>query len=256
MGGRQRKRDRVSKQPAPFKRPDPRVTYAHAQGDQNVQGLQIPDGALILATGSVKLNDARLLLYPGPNVARFNLLEARAHQKRAEKLRTELLASLRALSDGSFQVTDMRRLFDFLSAATSSVLMSIAAIEGVANALIDNLPEGTSITIDRRGVPEIIGKGDMARRMAIAEKLDLVVPLTGQPSPKGTAVWERFVHLRRLRDDLVHIKEFGYSAEPTEPQAYGQLLRGDGNTAVQDAALLISAAAPGWVEEVSQELGI
>jgi len=34
----------------------------------------------------------------------------------------------------------MRRLFDFLSAATSSVLMSFAAIEGVANALIDNLP--------------------------------------------------------------------------------------------------------------------
>ena len=69
--------------------------------------------------------------------------------------------------------------------------------------------------------------------------------------------WERFVHLRRLRDELVHVKKSGYAGEKDNPQVYGRLLRGDGDSAVQDAARLIEAIAPGWlVESVPEKLGI
>jgi hypothetical protein len=103
----------------------------------------------------------------------------------------------------------------------------------------------------------VIEKSDLVRRLAIAEKLDLIPPLASDlASPKGTQVWERFIHLRRLRDDLVHIKGFGYGGEPTNPQAHGRLLRGDGESAVQDAARLIHSVAPGWLNDpVLKQLG-
>lgn len=248
MASRPRKRKREIDLSIPFVVPDQRVTYTHASGDQNVDGLEIKDGALVTAQGSVQLEDGRIVHYPGPNVARFNLIEARKHQVRAKRLRYEVLDGLQMRDREHASVSEMDVLFDFFSAASNAVLMSFVAVEGVANALIDNLPATTEVSVDRKDGPVVIEKIDMIRRLAIAEKLDLIPPLaSGQISPKGTAVWERFVHLRRLRDDLVHIKGFGYVGEPTDPQIYGRLLRGDGNAAVQDAARLIDSIAPDWL---------
>jgi hypothetical protein len=136
--------------------------------------------------------------------------------------------------------------------------MSFAAVEGLCNALIAQLPDGTEVEVDRKGLLVVYDKQELARRLAVGEKLHLVAPLaTGQPSVKGTTTWERFVHLRRLRDDIVHVKRFGYAGEPQNPQAYGQLLRGDGATAVQDAAQLVIAIAPGWIKDpVPARLGL
>ncbi len=256
VGRSRRHQGRGATQRPPYAIPDPRVTYTHAKGDQNVDGLEIKDGALIMALGTVRLDDGRVIHYPGPNVASFNLLEARTHQRRAERIRRQVFAHLPPGADG--RITDTSAVFDYLSSAVSSVLSSFAAIEGVCNALVDKLPDGTEITVERRGVADVCGKDEIPRRLSISEKLSLVAPLaTGEPSIKGTAVWGRFVELRRLRDELVHVKRFGYAGEPENPQAYGRLLRGDGDTAVQDAARVVMAVAPGWlVDPVPDRLGI
>jgi hypothetical protein len=61
---------------------------------------------------------------------------------------------------------------------------------------------------------------------------------------KGTAAWGRFVHLKRLRDALVHVKERGYSTDPDKPSVYGQLMHGTGDDCVEEAVALVLAARP------------
>ena len=257
-GGRAKQAKSRPKKVRPFAVPDLRVTFTHAQGDQVVNGVKINDGALITSVGMVQLDDGRTVAFPGPNVVRFNLLEAREHQVRSVRLRHEVLAGLSAGSGEIYHVGRADRFFDFLSSSTSAVLMSFGAIEGLVNFLIDSMGEGSQITVDRKGAPVVYEKSEMVRRLSISEKLDLVVPMaTGHDSIKGTAVWERYVHLRRLRDDLVHVKSTGYAGEPVDPQVYGRLLRGDADEAVQDAARLIQAIAPEWlIESVPRRLGI
>lgn len=73
------------------------------------------------------------------------------------------------------------------------------------------------------------------------DKLHHVIPeITGEPSIKGTAYWERFVRVRRMRDALVHVKEGNYSADPDNPSTYGMLLRGDADDCVLDVCALIT----------------
>ena len=243
----------------PFAPPtDLRVTYTHAAGAQKIGNLDIPDGALILPIGKVELLDGTVVSYQGPNVVAFNLLEAREHQKRAAKLRESVLKQLKPADDGTLRVTNMTVLFDYLSDASTSVLMSYAAIEGFCNALIDNLADGTQVTVERKGLAVVYGKDEMARRLSTSEKLHIVAPIaTGTASVKGTVPWEGFVRLRRLRDDLVHIKGFGYAGEASNPQAYGRLLRGEGDGAVQEAGRVVLAIQPDWIKEpVRKKLGL
>jgi hypothetical protein len=87
-------------------------------------------------------------------------------------------------------------------------------------------------------------------RLGISEKLDRAVPLhEAGGSPKGSAAWEKYVHLKRLRDDLVHVKARGYSSDPHEPSAYSKLLLGAGDECVEGAVALVEAARPGFLDE-------
>lgn len=54
----------------------------------------------------------------------------------------------------------------------------------------------------------------MVRRLGISEKLTLAVPLLPDGENfKGTRPWERYRHLKRLRNDLVHVKQRGYDPD-------------------------------------------
>jgi hypothetical protein len=61
--------------------------------------MEITDGALITAVGQVELSDGRLLVYPAPNVVSFNLVEARAHQKRVRKMSSQTVPGRSGLTD-------------------------------------------------------------------------------------------------------------------------------------------------------------
>jgi hypothetical protein len=238
--------------------PDPRATYTRIRGDQTLPGgAQIKDGALVLAVGRVRLDDGQIIDYAGPNVATFNLIEARKLQLRANQSRPGIVKRLRLPLSGSSPEL-MSDVFDFLAGASASVVMSVVAIEGFANALIDNLPLSAQVSVDRDEGPTVLGKDKLVRTLSLTEKLDKVGPLaTGKASVKGTAAWGRFVELRRLRDELVHVKRFGYRDEPDDPAAYGRLLKGEGAGAVQAAANIIIAIEPGWIPAPARtELGV
>lgn len=132
------------------------------------------------------------------------------------------------------------------------MLFAFTAIESLANHSIDQLDDSTTVTIERQGREEgiEIAKPDLVRRMNIEEKLTRVVPMLPDGSEfKGTEPWQRFVHLKRLRDDLLHVKQRGYSPDPDERTAYDQLLLGAGDQCADDAFAVVNAARPRFLPE-------
>ena len=97
----------------------------------------------------------------------------------------------------------------------------------------------------------------MVRRLNISEKLELAVPLLPDgENTKGTKAWEQFVHLKRLRDDLVHVKERGYSSDPDDPSTYDKVMIGAADSCASDAIDLVLAARPRFLpEHVLEALG-
>lgn len=97
----------------------------------------------------------------------------------------------------------------------------------------------------------------MVRRLNITEKLSQAVPMldTGEPI-KGTRPWERYRHLKKLRDDLVHVKSGGYDPSPDAHTAYDRLNLGDGDSCARDAFDIVEACRPGFLgAHVVEHLG-
>ena len=98
----------------------------------------------------------------------------------------------------------------------------------------------------------------MVRRLNLDEKLKLVIPMIdGGVNIAGTAAWERYLHLKGLRDALVHVERRGYNADPDERTAYDRLMLGDGDRSVDDALAIIGGAWPDFLaeEHVQEALG-
>jgi hypothetical protein len=138
------------------------------------------------------------------------------------------------------------RVLDCVSDLVVAVLYAFAAVESLANHSIDQLDETGVINIEfKKSEPTHVLKADMVRRLNLEEKLTRAVPLLPDGANiKGTRPWERYLHLKRLRDELVHVKERGYSSDPDEPTAYDRLLLGHGDDCVEDALSVVAGARP------------
>jgi hypothetical protein len=129
-----------------------------------------------------------------------------------------------------------------------SVLHSFAAIESIANDSIGRLPEDAVVTIGKKNDTRDVPKADMARRLNLDEKLDLVVPPARyRRSDQGPTVMERYIHLKRLRDDLVHVKDRGVDPDRAVLTAYDRLLLGDADSCARNSFDLVQAARPGFL---------
>jgi hypothetical protein len=132
-----------------------------------------------------------------------------------------------------------------------AVTYAFTAIESLANHSIDQLGETATIDVEfRKGVVTSVPKDEMVRRLNLDEKLSRAVPLLDDgKNIKGTPSWERYLHLKLLRDGLAHVKERGYSPDPETPTAYDRLMLGGGDTCVEDALAVISGARPTFLPE-------
>jgi len=97
-------------------------------------------------------------------------------------------------------------LYDGQEQLLSSVIFSYTSLEAYANSLI---PEGAvyrRIKSDKRCVEEYT-RDQIERHLNLDEKFDQILPqLLQRPSPKGTALWEKYVRLQKVRDRFVHLK--------------------------------------------------
>ena len=86
------------------------------------------------------------------------------------------------------------------------MLCSFLAVESLANHAIETLPAGTTLALKAKQYD----KGAMVRRLSIDEKYKKVFPLLdGGQRIAGTPAWTRYLALKDMRDELVHIKERG-----------------------------------------------
>jgi hypothetical protein len=63
----------------------------------------------------------------------------------------------------------------------------------------------------------------------------------------GTAAWDRYLELKFLRDELLHVKERGYDPDPKVRTAYDRLIAGEGDSCVEDALAVVDGAFPGFL---------
>lgn len=228
---------------SPPGKPDPRQTSMFPLlGDSGVQ-------AEVRPVARVQLESREVLSYQPPNPVAFYLNEGKRHQDRGASQRRSIMGDL--LREGGYLVP--RRVsaaLDCLAELSVAVLFSFAAIESLANDAVENLDESATLEVKRGGELVEVERDDMIRRLQMDEKLSLVVPqLSLGSNIKGTAAWQRFVHLRRLRNDLVHVTNEGYSFDPEEPSAYDQLFVGEADECADDAFRIITSARADFLDE-------
>lgn len=231
--------------------PDPRlVATTLAEPATLPSGAHAEAGAWLTLVEVTRLPDGRVVSFASPEPSAFYLLTAKALRDDGVKALGGAVGSVGTFPAGDFHVLNQSLLLDAFGLIAGAVLLSLAAIEAAANAAIDALPEGIEVTVERQGARVSVEKADMARRLNLSEKVDRIPPLaSGATSIKGTGPWESFVALRRLRDDLVHVKERGYSSDPNNPSPFGRIFRGDASRCVEQATEVIVAAWPGWLSD-------
>ena len=220
-------------------------------------GKPVAPDTWAVAVSPVRLDDSRVLNWHPPQPVAFAVIEAARYVTRGERQRRRIMGSLRARPNAAYEPPNSRAVIDCISDLSVAVLFAFTAIESLANHSIDQLSDDAIVQVEfKQGEVREVTKAEMVRRLRIEEKLAQAVPMLDDArSIKGTHPWERFLHLKKLRDDLVHVKERGYSPDPDERTAYDRLLLGDGDSCARDAYLVITAARPGFLpEHVAEEL--
>lgn len=214
-----------------------------------MDGQALPPGHWAVLVEPVMMDDERELQWHPPQPVAFSLVEAKRLCDRAVPRRLRIMGSLKKRDNDTFMPQNSRVTLDVISDLWSAVLHSFAAIEAIANDSIDRLPEDATVTIGRKNDTREVLKSDMVRRLNLDEKLGLAVPMLDIGEPiKGRRPWERYLVLKGIRDDLVHVKDRGVDSNRDVRTAYDRLLLGDADTCAQDAFDIVQASRPGFLD--------
>lgn len=195
----------------------------------------------------VEMSDGRELHWYPPQPVVFNLLEAHRYAKRGVKSRVNIMAKLKKREGGSYAPGNPTTTLNCVRDLQVAVSFAFTAIENLANHSIDMLDDEFVLKRRRR---DDLPKKDLIRSLSIEDKYKLVVPRLDQgENIAGTAAWEAFLRLKVLRDELVHFKHRGGSADPKERMAYDRLLLGDADHCTEDALAVIQGAFPGFIPD-------
>jgi hypothetical protein len=101
------------------------------------------------------------------------------------------------------------RVCDYFELICASIIFAYTALEAFVN---EELPEDYVYRREEQTDSNIyevrlFDKGQIERQLSLSEKLAIVLPeALGASSPKGISAWGGFVHMRRLRDRVIHMK--------------------------------------------------
>lgn len=232
----------------PTPRPDPRTRATRALARDGVP-LETPER--LIALQPVRTDEGQLVCFPAPFAWVLSLDLARSLRDRGEKARRRAwrgpLSPIDVPKLGPAKAAeDEKATNDALAYLSAAVFLAFAAIEAYANEKIEGLAPGTEVKAGRK----VVERDDMARELSIEDKLKRAVPLATRGHVAGDArLWEKFKALKGLRDELVHLKERGYSPDPDAPSPHSRLMRGDAGGCVEDAAELIGTMEGSWPDE-------
>lgn len=102
---------------------------------------------------------------------------------------------------------DENRLYNFLHLSFSCLVSLIAAVEAFVN---QELPSSYEIsTINKKGMNIKLTKSDIEIGKRLEEKIELLGELLNKREYKKQSFWQKFKEIKKLRDNLVHIKTKG-----------------------------------------------
>jgi hypothetical protein len=229
---------------------DPRLAAVLARSQD---GEALPPGTWMVRVSPVARKGEPELQWHPPQPVAFSLVEAKKLARRAAKRRRSIMGSLIGRSNGTLQPANTREALDVIADLRSAVLHSFAAIEAMANAMIDRLPPETIVQVGKPKDARPVAQPDLIW-LKIEEKLRYVVPICEggvDVVERDDNAWRGFKELEKLRDALVHTKEDGYDPDPDVRTAYDQLILGDGDDCWRQALDLVQAAWPGFLGELA-----
>jgi hypothetical protein len=208
----------------------------------------------------IRLDSGEDLYYQKPFVVPFYLLKAKQLRDLAEPKRIAAITQTVPTPDGTLRPRNPKAALDAMENLAPAVILAATAVEAHANDMIGRLPDDAMVEIPTRlageTVPVMRDKAAMDR-LPMSDKLARAVPLLhGSPSIKGTAAWQKYKRLFRLRNALVHPRREAIN-DPLKPGPFGRLMLGVGSVAPEDAAAIIEALEPGWIPaRFRSELGL
>jgi hypothetical protein len=225
---------------------DSRSVVVEATG---MDGVAFDEPHVMVLIEPIRLPSGDDLYFQSPFVVPFYLLKSKKLRDAAEPRRLEALTHTKREDDGTLRPLDPFGALDALEDLVLAVTMASAAIEAHANDMIGRLPDDAMVEIPTRlgGKTVHVMRNKAAMDwLPISDKLARAVPLLhGSKSIKGTAAWQKYRRLFRLRNALVHPRRVAVN-DPLKPSAFGRLLLGEASSAPEDAAAVIEALEPGW----------
>jgi hypothetical protein len=101
-------------------------------------------------------------------------------------------------------------LFDYFERCMVTVTFAYQSLESYCNQIISDHLKG-SFQLKRHGKLQSFTAVQLERHASTEEKLGVILPrLLGVKTPKGTAVWQKYVVLKRVRDSTIHLKSQDY----------------------------------------------
>lgn len=209
-------------------------------------GVPFTEETWVYAISPARMSDGKILYWHPPMPIAFNLVEAERFRQSGVKARKKIMSALkpRPKDEAWAPTANSRTVIDCIFALQTAVLCSFLAIESLANHAIETMPAGTTIT--RKG--KTYDRGGMVRWFSTDDKYKRFLPmLDGGQRIAATTTWDRYLRLRDLRDELVHIKERGLRTAADDPSAYDRLMLGEADKCVDDAIAVIEGAWPGFL---------
>jgi hypothetical protein len=208
-------------------------------------GPSHPAGSTLVLSSQITPAEGVPILFPTPSAAALSLSIAARAARSAVELRTFLQFSPAIGPGGTVQNLNSSltsKLFDYFENCSVAVLFSIQALEAYCNYKIAYTLNG-EFAIERDGKQIMLSPLKVERELSIDEKLGEVLPsLLSVPTPKGRAVWEEYIHFRRLRDATVHIKshhQWTSSSRDFEDSPYAWFLQHSASTIPMPAIAML-----------------
>jgi len=107
-------------------------------------------------------------------------------------------------STPKLQSLDDVKVFSYLENIMASIVFAYTALEAFAN---EEIPDDYVHTIVKSKSSEIYRKSQIERSLSLQTKLSDILPAIHEvPSPKGNKIWQDFLALEELRNNIIHMK--------------------------------------------------
>lgn len=142
---------------------------------------------------------------------------------------------------------DEDKLYKYLYLAVSCLVSMVAAIEAFVN---QELPKDYELTKnDKNGQPKLLKKQEVEAGMRLEEKIELLGKVLDKNAYKQEQFWQDFKQVKKLRDNIVHLKTKGSDLVNRHDALFNELFELDFVKSRDSIVSLLNHFIPGYIED-------